>query len=83
MIGKRIGLTPDVDTKEKLSKLSVSCGMQPTTMANRMLKICLNNPNIVEYIQQMYNKDSQYRVKPRLVGDKCIYESAGGVGDGA
>lgn len=82
-IGKRIGLTPDDDSKEKLAKLSVSCDTVPTTMANRLLKLCLNNPNIVEFVQQLYNKEPQYRIKPRLMGDKCIYEAAGGNEHGA
>ncbi|WP_103110488.1 hypothetical protein [Brevibacillus reuszeri] len=74
VIGKRIGLTLDEDTKKKLSRLSISCSMQPTTLANELVKICLNNPNIVEFVQRLHNKEPQFRVKPRINGDQCIYE---------
>lgn len=74
VIGKRIGLTPDDDTKMKLARLSISCSMQPTTLANKLVKICLNNPNIVEFVQRQHNRDPQFRVKPRIQGDQCIYE---------
>ena len=73
-VGKRIGLTPDQDTKQKLARLSISCGMQPTTMANHLVQLCLNNPNIIEFVQGQYNKDKRYRVTPRIVGNQCIYE---------
>lgn len=73
-VGKRIGLTPDSDTKQKLARLSISCGMQPTTMANRLITLCLNNPNIIDFLQRQYNTDKRYRVKPRIEGDQCIYE---------
>lgn len=73
-IGNRIGLTPDQDTKQKLARLSISCGMQPTTMASRLVTLCLNNPNIVDFLQRQYNQDERYKVTPRIVGDQCIYE---------
>lgn len=73
-VGKRIGLTPDSDTKEKLSKLSVSCGMHPTTMATCLVRLCLNNPNIIDFLQSQYNKEVKYRIRPRIEGTQCIYE---------
>lgn len=73
-VGKRIGLTPNQDTKQKLAKLAISCGMQPTTMANHLVQLCLNNPNIIEFLQRQHNKDIRYRVTPKIVDNQCIYE---------
>lgn len=73
-IGRRVGISPDNDTKTKLAKLSIACGMTPTRMANELVKLCLNNPNIINFVQCQHNKEPQYRVNARIEGNRCIYE---------
>ncbi|OHR63548.1 hypothetical protein HMPREF3291_03540 [Bacillus sp. HMSC76G11] len=72
---KKINVNPalDQDTHNKLKKLSVSCDVSKTKMAEMLLRMALNHPNIIQHFQDHYNKDSQYRVIPVKQGDKIVY----------
>jgi hypothetical protein len=72
--GQRIGLTPDNDTREKLIRLALACRKHPTTMAMDLIKLCVNNPNIIEFVQRINGVDERYKVKCRIEGDTVIYE---------
>lgn len=72
---KKINVNPalDQDTHNKLKKLSVSCDLSKTKMAEKILQMALNHPSVIQYFQDQYNKDSQYRVIPVKQGNKIIY----------
>ncbi|NGQ95521.1 hypothetical protein G3578_10185 [Brevibacillus sp. SYP-B805] len=72
--GKRIGLTPDDDTKAKLIRLSIACKKHPTTLALELVRLCVNNPNIIEFVQRQYGADERFRVRYRIEGDAVIYD---------
>lgn len=72
--GKRVGLTPDEDTRKKLVRLAVACGKHPTTMALDLVKLCLNTPNIIDHVQRINNADERYRVRYRVEGNAVIYD---------
>ncbi|WP_338754928.1 hypothetical protein [Bacillus sp. FJAT-52991] len=72
---KKINVNPalDQDTHCKLKKLSVSCDVSKTKMAEMILKMALNHPSIIQYFQEQYNKDPQYRVIPVKKGNHITY----------
>ncbi|WP_338461513.1 hypothetical protein V5G20_17660 [Brevibacillus borstelensis] len=72
--GKRIGLTPDDDTRAKLIRLAIACGKHPTTMALDLVRLCVNTPNIIDHVQRIHGAEERYRVRYRVEGKAVIYE---------
>jgi hypothetical protein len=57
----------------KLKKLSVSCDMSISELADHLLNICLNNVDLIQYLQNHFNKNSNYRVYPIKEDKKIIF----------
>jgi hypothetical protein len=72
---KKIHVNPalDQDTHRKLVKLAISCGMTKTQLAEHLIKMAVNNPDIINHYQNLYNVDDQYRVTPILDKDGNVY----------
>lgn len=67
IVGKRIGLTPDDDTRAKLIRLAIAWALE-------LVKLCVNTPNIIEYVQRLYGADQRYRVTIRVEGGtRAVY----------
>ncbi|MCG5252645.1 hypothetical protein [Brevibacillus agri] len=66
IVGKRIGLTPDDDTRAKLVRLAIACGKHPTTLALDLVRLCVNTPSIIEYVQKINNAEARYKVSYRV-----------------
>lgn len=60
----RVNPSLDQDTHTKLRKLGISCNKTKTMLAAEIITMALNHPDIVEYFQDKYNTESQYRVVP-------------------
>ena len=58
---------------QKLTKLSRSCDMSESEMTDELLKIALDSPNVVEWLQEKYNKVEEYRVRPLKINNKIHY----------
>lgn len=54
----------DHDTHKKLKKLAISCNMTKTQLAEHLIKMAVNNPDIINHYQHLYNIEDQYRVTP-------------------
>lgn len=65
----RVNLSLDTITETNLSKLAVSCGMTPTTLAMLMVKHCLEDASIVDLFQMDYNANPVYWVIPETGRD--------------
>lgn len=74
IVGKRINLTPDDDTRAKLIRLAIACGKHPTTMALDLVKLCVNTPNIIDYVQRTHGAEERYRVRYRIESGALVYE---------
>ncbi|MGE7271331.1 hypothetical protein ACQKK5_07715 [Brevibacillus panacihumi] len=72
--GKRIGLTPDDDTRAKLIRLAIACGKHPTTMACELVRLCVNTPSVIDYVQKKYDAQERYRVRYRIEKGTVKYE---------
>ncbi len=58
------------DIYEKLDRLATACGIRPTTLQTELVKLCLQNENIINYIQDRYKHCSRFRIIPsKLEGD--------------
>ncbi|MEW9673502.1 hypothetical protein [Ammoniphilus sp. 3BR4] len=58
------------DIYEKLDRLATACGIRPTTLQTELVKLCLQNENIINYIQDRYRHCSRFRIIPsKLDGD--------------
>jgi len=60
----RVNASLDQDTHNKLKKLSISCDMTKTMLAYEIIKMAVNHTDIIEHLQERYNKDDQYRIVP-------------------
>lgn len=69
----RVNASLDQDTHSKLKKLSISCDMTKTMMAYEIIKLAVNHPDIVEFLQEKYNQDDQYRVVPVRKDSRTYY----------
>ncbi|MEI4831240.1 hypothetical protein WAX78_17585 [Bacillus sp. FJAT-53711] len=49
-----------ISMTEKLSRLATSCGMTKSKMSDQLLRIVLNSPNVLEWLQQKFNKVEEY-----------------------
>jgi len=72
--GKRINLSPDDDTREKLIRLAIACRKHPTTLAMELVKICVNNPGVIDYVQQRFGADARYKVTYRVEKGSLVYD---------
>lgn len=69
----RVNASLDQDTHNKLQKLSISCNMTKTMLAAEILKMAVNHYDIINFYQDRFNVNEQYRVIPIKQGDKIIY----------
>lgn len=60
----RVNASLDQETHDKLKKLATSCEMTKTMLAAELIKMCVNHFDIIDFYQQRYNKNDQYRVIP-------------------
>ena len=72
----RVNCSLDQDTHEKLERMAIACGNMPKTrMAQEIIKFCLNNPNIINYLQEKkfpYTSNN-FKVVPIIKNGKCFY----------
>jgi flagellar basal body P-ring protein FlgI len=69
----RINVTTTEDTHRKLKKLAISCNMSKTALAEELLRMCLNHTDIIDWYQNMYNTEAEYRVIPVKQGNSIMY----------
>jgi hypothetical protein len=53
--------------------LSNSCGMSKSEMTDQLLRIALDSPNVVDWLQEQYNKVEEYRIRPLKINNKIHY----------
>lgn len=72
---KKINVNPNLpkDTHDKLYKLAISCGMTKTKLAERIITMIVNDPDAVNYFQDKYNTEPQYRITPIIIGDRVQF----------
>ena len=66
-----ISITNEYD--RKLSRLSTSCGMTKSEMSDQLLRMALDSPNVIEWLQNQYNKVEEYKVRPTVINNKVYY----------
>jgi len=71
---KRINLSPDDDTAAKIERLAHACRTHPTTFAYYLVKLCVNNVNIVEFVQRQHNVEERFKVRCKIEGNTLIYD---------
>lgn len=69
----RVNASLDQDTHNKLKKLAIACDMTKTMMAYEMIRIVVNHPDFINFLQTRYNQDDQYRVVPIKQNGKIHY----------
>lgn len=72
---RRFNVNPalDKDTHMKLYKLAVSCGKTKTKLAEELIRMAVNHPDIITHYQDLYNTDDAFRIRLILQDDKVIY----------
>jgi hypothetical protein len=74
--GKRVvrfSVSVSNDYDSKLKKLAISCDQSRAEMANMILEIGLSSPELVEKLQDRYNKNPTYKVKPIRINSELYY----------
>lgn len=70
MMKVRVNPYLDADTHRKLKKLAIACDTNKTDLAARILRMAVNHPDIVEHLQDTFNTDDDYRIRPIITEDK-------------
>lgn len=66
----RVSSTYDESTFDKLDRLAAACGVSRTTLQTDFTRLCLDNENIINYMQEQYKQRSRFRIIPsRIDGD--------------
>lgn len=63
----RVSVSIQTDYDSKLTRLATSCGMAKATLADALLRVALDSPPLIDWLQEKYNKNEQYLVKPIVV----------------
>jgi len=61
------------DDHDKLVMLAISCNKSKTKMAEMLLSMCLNHPDIINYFQNIYNKNPNLRITTIKENGKITY----------
>lgn len=69
----RFSISINNEYNKKLSMLATSCDMTKSEMADQLLRIALDSPSVIEWLQDKFNKVEQYRVKPLTINNKVVY----------
>jgi hypothetical protein len=69
----RLSISINNEYDRKLTMLSNSCGMSKSEMTDQLLRIALDSPNVVEWLQEQYNKVEEYRIRPLKINNKIHY----------
>jgi hypothetical protein len=72
---KKIPVQPSLykDTHNKLLKLAISCNMSKTAMAEKIINMAVNHPDIINHFQELYNTEPSFRIKPLIDGERVDY----------
>jgi hypothetical protein len=60
----RVGVSLSNSYHNKLNRLATACNMKPTSLSGLLIEMCLDNPELIEKLQDEYNTQSLYRVVP-------------------
>jgi hypothetical protein len=52
---------------EKLDRLAMACGVTKTHLAAHLVELCLQNENIVNFVQDQHQRSSRFRIIPSKV----------------
>ena len=69
----RLSISINNEYDRKLTLLSNSCGMSKSEMTDQLLRIALDSPNVVVWLQEQYNKVEEYRIRPLKINNKIHY----------
>ncbi|MCF8568156.1 hypothetical protein LLE49_25865 [Alicyclobacillus tolerans] len=71
---KKIHVNPalDSDTHHKLKRLALACDTTKTSLAAELLRIALNTPSLVNWLQDQYGAD-EFRVIPMKDQGRVTY----------
>ena len=58
---------------EKLDKLAVACGISKTGLGAYLIEMCLNNENVVNFVQQQFQDSSRFRIIPSKMGGELKF----------
>lgn len=72
---KKVNVNPalDHDTHKKLFKLALSCEMSKTKMAEKIIRMAVNHPDIINYFQDSYNTDVDFKITPIIINKEVVY----------
>jgi hypothetical protein len=69
----RFSISINNEYDRKLSRVSTSCGMSKSEMTDQLLRIALDSPNVIEWLQDKFNKVEEYKVRPTVINNTVYY----------
>ena len=57
----------------KLYRLSTSCGLSKSEMTDQLLRIALDSPIAIDWLQKQYNKVEEYKIHPLKINNKVYF----------
>lgn len=60
----RVNISLSNKYEQKLLRLATACKMRPTTLAGMLVEMSLDNPELINTLQNEYNIHAAYRIVP-------------------
>ncbi|MFT9848983.1 hypothetical protein [Aneurinibacillus sp. REN35] len=69
----RVNPALSADTHDKLERLAFACSVPKTVLAADIIDLCVNNTNIIDYLQTKYEAPDKRRVIPIVENGVITY----------
>ena len=70
----RVNSSLDKVVHEKLDRLAMGCGITKTALAAYLVELCLDNENIINFVQDQYRESSRFALfQLKLKGGKVYF----------
>jgi hypothetical protein len=69
----RVSSTYKSPTFEQLDRLAAACGITRTTLQTFLVEMCLQNENVIIYVQDKYKKSARFWIIPSKVNGDLKY----------
>jgi hypothetical protein len=69
----RLNSSYSEDEFDLIDKLAMGLGITPTRLQKEFMLLCLNNENIINFMQDKFKRRSRFRIIPSKVEGKMTY----------
>lgn len=69
----RVNSSLSRDVHDRLDRLATACGITKTSLAAYLIEVCLNNENIIQFVQKEFDEQARFRIIPSRVNGELQF----------